>query len=191
VAIRSLVFASAVTSLSLFGTAHASVYVATENFDGATVNLSITTNATGLLNQSNITSWNIAIHDSAGSVDLTPLDSQVLLSGTLTATASKLSFNFSNSGLLLFEQTSIGDGGPFWCAQGGTDCFGTSSPALGVSTQFGENPLEQTPERGSVVIGTVSAVPEPSTWAMMILGFFGLGFMAYRRKQNGEALSAA
>ena len=25
-------------------------------------------------------------------------------------------------------------------------------------------------------------VPEPSTWAMMILGFFGVGFMAYRRQ---------
>ena len=25
-------------------------------------------------------------------------------------------------------------------------------------------------------------VPEPSTWAMMILGFVGLGLMAYRRK---------
>jgi hypothetical protein len=32
-----------------------------------------------------------------------------------------------------------------------------------------------------------SAVPEPSTWAMMILGFAGLGFMAYRRKSNGLA----
>jgi hypothetical protein len=37
----------------------------------------------------------------------------------------------------------------------------------------------------------LSAVPEPSTWAMMILGFCGLGFMAYRRKQNGSALSVA
>jgi Laminin B (Domain IV)/PEP-CTERM motif len=37
----------------------------------------------------------------------------------------------------------------------------------------------------------VSGVPEPSTWAMMILGFCGLGFMAYRRKQNGSALSVA
>jgi hypothetical protein len=27
-------------------------------------------------------------------------------------------------------------------------------------------------------------VPEPSTWAMMILGFFGVGFMAYRRKNQ-------
>jgi hypothetical protein len=28
----------------------------------------------------------------------------------------------------------------------------------------------------------VGAVPEPSTWAMMILGFVGVGFMAYRRR---------
>ena len=36
--------------------------------------------------------------------------------------------------------------------------------------------------------GVQSAIPEPSTWAMMILGFVGLGFMAYRRKQNGFGL---
>jgi PEP-CTERM motif len=36
----------------------------------------------------------------------------------------------------------------------------------------------------------VAAVPEPSTWAMMILGFAGIGFMAYRRK-NAMALNAA
>lgn len=35
-----------------------------------------------------------------------------------------------------------------------------------------------------------SAVPESSTWAMMILGFFGLGFVAHRRKQTGSAFSA-
>jgi len=29
-----------------------------------------------------------------------------------------------------------------------------------------------------------TSVPEPSTWAMMILGFFGVGFVAYRRKNN-------
>jgi PEP-CTERM motif len=28
------------------------------------------------------------------------------------------------------------------------------------------------------------SVPEPSTWAMMILGFCGVGFMAYRRKSK-------
>jgi outer membrane lipase/esterase len=34
-------------------------------------------------------------------------------------------------------------------------------------------------------------VPEPSTWAMMLLGFAGIGFMAYRRKQNGPQLHLA
>jgi hypothetical protein len=32
------------------------------------------------------------------------------------------------------------------------------------------------------------AVPEPSTWAMMILGFAGVGFMAYRKRKNGLAI---
>jgi len=43
----------------------------------------------------------------------------------------------------------------------------------------------------SISGGSISAVPEPSTWAMMILGFFGVGFMAYRRKQNGPQLRLA
>lgn len=30
----------------------------------------------------------------------------------------------------------------------------------------------------------VAAVPEPSTWAMIILGFAGIGFTAYRRKSR-------
>jgi outer membrane lipase/esterase len=38
----------------------------------------------------------------------------------------------------------------------------------------------------------VAIVPEPSTWAMMILGFAGVGFMAYRRsRKNTMALSGA
>jgi hypothetical protein len=31
------------------------------------------------------------------------------------------------------------------------------------------------------------AVPEPSTWAMMILGFAGVGALAYRRRRKGFA----
>jgi hypothetical protein len=33
----------------------------------------------------------------------------------------------------------------------------------------------------------VQAVPEPSTWAMMILGFAGVGFLAYRRGRKQAA----
>lgn len=30
---------------------------------------------------------------------------------------------------------------------------------------------------------SIAAVPEPSTWAMMVLGFAGVGFLAYRRSK--------
>jgi len=33
--------------------------------------------------------------------------------------------------------------------------------------------------RGQGEVKLASAVPEPATWAMMVLGFFGVGFMAY------------
>jgi hypothetical protein len=36
----------------------------------------------------------------------------------------------------------------------------------------------------------VSPVPESSTWAMLLLGFAGLGFMAYRRKSKLALLAA-
>jgi hypothetical protein len=36
----------------------------------------------------------------------------------------------------------------------------------------------------------VGAVPEPSTWAMMLLGFAGIGFMVYRRKSTPALMVA-
>jgi hypothetical protein len=42
---------------------------------------------------------------------------------------------------------------------------------------------------GTVSVSQVAAVPEPSTWAMMILGFAGVGFMTYRRRKTA-ALAA-
>ncbi|KRQ94716.1 hypothetical protein CQ12_04080 [Bradyrhizobium jicamae] len=53
--------------------------------------------------------------------------------------------------------------------------------AVGTSDSYG----------GSLDAVMLTAVPEASTWAMMILGFFGVGFVAYRRKQNGPALRMA
>jgi hypothetical protein len=38
---------------------------------------------------------------------------------------------------------------------------------------------------------SITAVPEASTWAMMILGFCGLGFLAYRRGNQASALTLA
>jgi hypothetical protein len=45
------------------------------------------------------------------------------------------------------------------------------------------------PRPEASVVGISGAVPEPSTWAMMILGFAGVGFMAYRRRSTA-ALAA-
>lgn len=33
---------------------------------------------------------------------------------------------------------------------------------------------------------TVAAVPEPSTWAMLLIGFAGIGFAAYRKTSNAK-----
>jgi hypothetical protein len=43
---------------------------------------------------------------------------------------------------------------------------------------------------GDITTNAVNAVPEPSTWAMMILGFAGIGFMAYRRKSKPALMAA-
>jgi PEP-CTERM motif len=60
---------------------------------------------------------------------------------------------------------------------------GNIDPIITIDPLFAlDNPLftlELSPS-----VGNVSAVPEPSTWAMMILGFAGIGFMAYRRKSK-------
>lgn len=37
---------------------------------------------------------------------------------------------------------------------------------------------------------SVSSVPEPSSWAMLLLGFAGTGFMAYRRKSKPTLMTA-
>jgi hypothetical protein len=41
----------------------------------------------------------------------------------------------------------------------------------------------------SLVPGGIGSVPETSTWAMMVLGFAGLGYAAFRRGSRGQALA--
>jgi hypothetical protein len=42
-----------------------------------------------------------------------------------------------------------------------------------------------------IKIDTVSAVPELSTWAMMMLGFVGIGYAAYRRRNKISVRAAS
>jgi hypothetical protein len=74
-----------------------------------------------------------------------------------------------------------------------------SSIAPGVNPGFSPGDTVQlrlSQSFGYSVVGTdlgtfalASAVPEPSTWAMMIIGFCGVGFMAYRRKQAAPLIA--
>jgi hypothetical protein len=75
-------------------------------------------------------------------------------------------------------------------SQGMSSCnecgFNNIQSNFPTGTLYGEN-LQGS---GLWSITPTAAVPEPSTWAMMILGFMGVGFLAYRRKSK-PALRAA
>jgi hypothetical protein len=65
----------------------------------------------------------------------------------------------------------------------------TNAGTLGFS--FGTTSSDNVgPLLDDVKLDVTSTVPEPSTWAMMILGFAGVGFMAFRKRKNGLALTA-
>jgi hypothetical protein len=76
--------------------------------------------------------------------------------------------------------------GPLFNLNAFADPFSQVAPSLG-NTQLVINGWEQALEFAP----QVAAVPEPSTWAMMILGFASIGFIAYRRKAAGSAFRLA
>jgi len=52
--------------------------------------------------------------------------------------------------------------------------------------------LDSNSPYGPVIGGvSISAVPEPATWAMLLLGFAGVGFMAYRRRHQAAPSTIA
>ena len=71
------------------------------------------------------------------------------------------------------------------------------APNAGTFQILAEN--VNTAANGSYTIGapsqapspSVASVPEPSTWAMILLGFAGIGLVAYRRNRNRSAFRAA
>jgi hypothetical protein len=85
----------------------------------------------------------------------------------------------TSSGGLLFALSSA----PVWGPDALFGVYGDGNG--GYMTGFFGSASGGPGEYGYNIAANVTAVPEPSTWAMMILGFFGLGFMAYRRKQSG------
>ena len=78
-----------------------------------------------------------------------------------------------------------------------TGVFGTANPnfdgdpiVFGLAQNFNLAPgTNNEADYDNLTITVNSAVPEPSTWAMMILGFAGIGFMAFRRRNSAPALA--
>jgi hypothetical protein len=72
-----------------------------------------------------------------------------------------------------------------WSLYSGTFVANSESTTLNFNTLFGQN-------NGGIMLDAVavSAVPELSTWTMMLLGFAGVGFVAYRRAKKVSAATA-
>jgi hypothetical protein len=71
-------------------------------------------------------------------------------------------------------------------AQGGTFIFGGGTAETTVESQL----FGYTVGLPAAQLDLSAAVPEPSTWAMMLLGFAGIGFIAYRRKSKPALIVA-
>lgn len=143
--------------------------------------LSLTTDGTfGSLNSGNITDFSINISDVGGSLTLTPGNAGFLIGGGLSATDTGLFFDYSSGGYALFQNPSPGSGQNFLCFAS-LICGGYSGATnLLVGSDY--STVSTTAYQGTVQIGSVNgAVPEPATWAMMLLGFGGIGLAVRRR----------
>jgi hypothetical protein len=59
--------------------------------------------------------------------------------------------------------------------------LGGFMPSIGWSVSVEGGPNGEATE---IFGGFVETIPEPSTWAMMLIGFAGLGYLGYRRRQT-------
>ena len=101
-----------------------------------------------------------------------------------SAVVDEITFNFASpisySALTDFQLTL--DRGPL-LADG--EAYALMYPG---DTAFNDNAVEPNKEPWIMLseVQFTAAVPEPSTWMMMIVGFAGLGFAAYRRKGRSD-----
>lgn len=132
-----------------------------------------------------------------------------VISASLTINGMTYSVPVNSSGYLEFDNptSSSGgfrvDGGVFTDSSGNyrldNTIYSTSSSApflTSLNTSFSYSFQPGDGEGGEFTVASemitlsplsvtvTDAVPEPSTWAMMILGFAGIGFLAYRPKNN-------
>jgi PEP-CTERM motif len=99
---------------------------------------------------------------------------------TLPVGAGSDSYSFDLSGTI--NRHSDDGSVTISLSSGATQYFDNNLYALTVTDPSGVKVYNDSD--GLNLNGVVTAVPEPSTWAMMTLGFFGVGFLAYRRQKK-------
>ncbi|MEO1969559.1 MAG: PEPxxWA-CTERM sorting domain-containing protein [Sphingomonadaceae bacterium] len=153
----------------------AATYVGTRDVNGVTVNISITTDDTiGALSASNILDFDIGLSDVENN-ELNPTNSSFQLAGSsLVASAANLTFDFSQSdaAVAFFKTGSTAQ----YCLLGtGYSCFGQFGGEAATSGGLTAHVLSQGNQIIASVPTDVPAVPEPITWALMVIGFGGVG----------------
>jgi len=103
------------------------------------------------------------------------------------------SIDFYNSITL---NTSTGSYTFTGCQLGASACNGTvdeyvTFSGLGTITSFTESNTNTSNAFETANYAEVSAVPEASTWAMLLVGFLGVGFMSYRGRGKSSAMRFA
>jgi hypothetical protein len=144
--------------------------------DGSTassVNYAIYADVDGLPGGTALESGSATLTTTSADPDLSsfletfPIASITLSSGSYFFAVQAVTSNqsdFLQQGLVTSGAAETHDGGLTWSA--GYENSSNGQELYGVSVALG------------------SAVPEPSTWAMMLLGFAGLGYVGYRQRQK-------
>jgi probable HAF family extracellular repeat protein len=108
--------------------------------------------------------------------------------GNPAGSNSSTAFAINNAGQIVGWSDYNSNGGAIFATvwSGGNAIELGSLPGANVNLALGINDI------GQVVgfSGPVSDVPEPSTWAMRLVGFAGLGLAGYRRAKTGHATLA-
>lgn len=186
--------ATAAAAALLISTAgSAATYTGTFTVGQGTVDFSATTNGTiGVLDTNDFTGYSITLTNAGGTVNLNPGNSlnSYFMGTALSATATELIFDFSGDGLILVDDYDIGGQNAF-CLDtlaAPRTCFDT--PPSNIIVVNGAFSTQN--RTGQFVLGSVAsaAVPEPESWAMLILGFMAVG-AGLRRRTAQRSLTAS
>ena len=142
----------------------------------------------GVLSLSDITAYDVTLAVGAQTFEVTKANGNLttIAGSALVATQTALFFDTAGSGLFAFALYGA-DGVSGYCLSTGSGCDGKieGEEEIVVNSSYDSSRAIT----GSVEIATVatSAVPEPSTWALMLLGFAGVGFAGFRKKASADA----